>query len=430
MTFILSALLCFAAAGGNYPDRADYLWVTVPDHPDWLYKTGESAKVEIQFYKYGIPRDCTVEYKLADDMLPADKNGSISLKGGRGTLNMGTRKTPGFRDLQLSTVVDGVKYEHHIKLGFSVDRIQPFTREPGDFVQFWQENVRKAEEFPLTYTRELAPEYCTDKIDCYLVRLMLNPSQSIYGYLFYPKNAVKGGCPVVLCPPGAGIKTIKQPLRHKYYAEQGCIRFETEIHGLDPRIPDDVFAQISAAFNGRENGYLANGIEDRDRYYMKRVYLSLVRCIDLLTSLPEWDGKNVVVQGGSQGGALSLIAAGLDPRVTLCIANHPALSDMAGYSEPGRTGGYPHFNRIPGFFTKEIIDNLAYYDVVNFARHIKAKVYMTWGYNDNTCPPTTSYAVWNVLTCPKEALITPVNEHWTSEATERGHLDWMLKNIK
>lgn len=123
MTFILSALLCFAAAGGNYPDRADYLWVTVPDHSDWLYKTGESAKVEIQFYKYGIPRDCTVEYKLADDMLPADKNGSISLKGGRGTLNMGTRKTPGFRDLQLSTVVDGVKYEHHIKLGFSVDRI-------------------------------------------------------------------------------------------------------------------------------------------------------------------------------------------------------------------------------------------------------------------------------------------------------------------
>ena len=265
MTFILSGLLCFASAGGNYPDRADYLWVTVPDHPDWLYKTGESAKVEIQFYKYGIPRDCTVEYKLADDMLPADKNGSISLKGGRGTLNMGTRKTPGFRDLQLSTVVDGVKYEHHIKLGFSVDRIQPFTREPGDFVQFWQDNVRMAEEFPLTYTRELAPEYCTDKIDCYLVRLMLNSSQSIYGYLFYPKNAVKGGCPVVLCPPGAGIKTIKQPLRHKYYAEQGCIRFETEIHGLDPRISDDVFAQISAAFNGRENGYLANGIEDRDR---------------------------------------------------------------------------------------------------------------------------------------------------------------------
>ena len=35
---------------------------------------------------------------------------------------------------------------------------------------------------------------------------------------------------------------------------------------------------------------------------MKRVYLACVRSIDLLTSLPEWDGKNVIVQGGSQGG--------------------------------------------------------------------------------------------------------------------------------
>jgi len=430
MTFILPALLCLSALAGNYPDRADYLWVTVPDHADWLYRAGENAKVEIQFYKYGIPRDCTVEYALADDILEPDRSGTVQLKSGRGTLDIGTRKTPGFRDLRLSTTVDGVKYEHHIKLGFSVDKIMPFTGEPKDFVQFWKDNVAKAEEFPLTYTKELAPEYCTDKIDCYLVRLMLNANQSIFGYLFYPKNAVKGGCPVVLCPPGAGIKTIKQPLRHKYYAEEGCIRFETEIHGIDPRIPEETFSQISAAFNGRENGYLANGIENRDRYYMKRVYLSLVRCIDLLTLLPEWDGKNVVVQGGSQGGALSLIAAGLDPRVTLCIANHPALADMAASSEPGRTGGYPHFDRIPGFFTKEIIDNLAYYDVGTPPRHIKAKVYMTWGYNDNTCPPTTSYAVWNTLTCPKEALITPVNEHWTSEATERGHLDWMLKNIR
>ena len=36
----------------NYPYRSDYLWLTVPDH--WLYKTGEQAKVEVSFYKYGI----------------------------------------------------------------------------------------------------------------------------------------------------------------------------------------------------------------------------------------------------------------------------------------------------------------------------------------------------------------------------------------
>lgn len=57
-------------------------------------------------------------------------------------------------------------------------------------------------------------------------------------------------------------------------------------------------------------------------------------------------------------------------------------------------------------------------------------LYMTWGFNDNTCPPTTSYIVYNVLNCPKEALITPVNEHWTSEDTEYGHLLWIKKHLK
>ena len=89
-------------------------------------------------------------------------------------------------------------------------------------------------------------------------------------------------------------------MRHKYYAEQGCIRFEIEIHGLNPEMSEEEFKEISAAFNGRENGYLSNGLDSRDNYYMKRVYLACVRSIDLLTSLPEWDGKNVIVQGGSQ----------------------------------------------------------------------------------------------------------------------------------
>ncbi len=422
---------CMNISAGNYPDRADYLWLTVPDHANWIYKTGENANIEITFCKYGIPRDAKVDYEIADDMLEADKRGSFNLKNGRAVFNMGSRKTPGFRDLRLSTTVDGKKYSHHVKVGFSVDGIKPFTQEPADFMQFWQKNIQEVEKTPLYYTKELAQEYCTDKVTCYLVKLRINrQGQSIYAYLFYPKNAQKGNCPVVLCPPGAGIKTIKEPLRHKYYAENGCIRMEMEIHGLDPRLSQETFKDISTAFNGKENGYLENGLSNRDNYYMKRVYLSLVKAIDLLTSLPEWDGKNVIVQGGSQGGALSIIAAGLDNRVTQCVVNHPALSDMAAYSEKGRTGGYPHFNKIPGTLTPEKIKTMAYYDVVNFARHVKAETYMTWGYNDNTCPPTTSYAVWNTLSCPKEALLTPINEHWTSEATEYGHMEWILKHLK
>lgn len=414
----------------NYPYRSDYLFVTVPDHANWLYKAGEKATIEVQFYKYGIPRDGVVKYTIANDMLKADHQGSVKLKNGRAKIDMGTRSTPGFRDLRLSVTVDSVTYLHHVKVGFSVDKIRPWTQEPADFTSFWQNSISQMrQQQDLSYTQEPAKEYTTDKIDCYLIKLKIDRNYSLYGYLFLPKNAKSGTCPAVLCPPGAGVKTIKEPLRHKYYAENGFIRLETEIHGLDPRLPQSVFSDVSHAFNGGDTGYLESGIDNRDRYYMHHVYLGLVRCLDLLTSLPQWDGKNLAVQGGSQGGALSIVAAGLDPRVTQCIVNHPALSDMAAYVEPGRTGGYPHFNKMRGLLTPGNIKTMAYYDVVNFARHITCPVYMTWGYNDDTCPPTTSYAVWNTLKCPKESLITPINEHWTSEATEYGHMVWLKKHL-
>lgn len=431
MMIALMAVVTLMAGAENYPYRSDYLWVTVPDHADWLYKTGEKANIEIQFYKYGIPRNGEVTYTVGNDLLETDTKGTVTLKNGRAKINIGTKKTPGFRDVVLTMKLDGQSYTHHVKVGFSPEKIQPFTQEPKDFNTFWQGNLDELAKIPLSYTKEIAKEYCTDKVDCYLAKIPVSRrKQCVYGYLFYPKNAQPGKHPVVLCPPGAGIKTIKEPLRHKYYAENGFIRLEIEIHGLDPRLPKETFYDISRAFNSDPTGYLENGIDNRDRYYMKHVYLALVRCIDLLTSLPEWDGRNVAVQGGSQGGALALVAAGLDKRVNLCVVNHPALSDMAGYTEKGRTGGYPHFNRMTGLYTPSNISTMAYYDVVNFARKVKATTYMTWGYNDNTCPPTTSYAVWNTLNCEKESLITPINEHWTSDATEYGQMVWIKKHLQ
>lgn len=415
----------------NYPYKSDYLWLTVPDHADWLYQAGENAKVEVSFCKYGIPRDGELKYSIGNDMLQPDKHGSVKLKNGRAVINMGTKKTPGFRDMKLSVSLDGKTYEHHIKVGFSVDKIKPYTQEPQDFRSFWQKNVEELKQVPMSYTKELYKDYCTDKIDCYLVKLQIdNMGHSMYGFLFYPKNAQPGKHPVVLCPPGAGIKTIKDPMRNKYYAENGFVRFEVEIHGLDPRISSETFGEISRAFNDRNGGYLANGLENKDIYYMKHVYVGLVRCIDFLTSLPEWDGKNVAVQGGSQGGALAIIAAGLDSRVTQCVANHPALSDMAGYAAKGGTGGYPHFCRQPQILSnKDCLNTLAYFDVVNFARYVKAPTYLTWGYNDVTCPPTTSYAVWNTLKCTKESLLTPINEHWTTTETNRGQMEWIKAHL-
>ena len=439
-------MLCCAtvmATAENYPYRSDYLWLTVPDHADWLYKVGEKAKVDVTFCLYGMPQEVEVIYEIGPDMMPATSSGKVRLKNGRATIDMGTMKKPGFLDLRLTVEGDqttppaaplllrrGNKYQHHVKVGFSPELLKPYTKNPQDFDAFWKANLEEARKEvkseKLIVNSEKVEKYCTDETDMYLLKIKYDKRHSIYAYLSKPKK--EGKYPVVLCPPGAGIKTIKEPMRNLYYAKNGFIRLEMEIHGLNPEMTEEQFKEITTAFD-YENGYLTNGLDDKDNYYMKHVYVACVRAIDYLTSLPDWDGKNVFVQGGSQGGALSLITAGLDPRVTACVANHPALSDMAGYLD-NRAGGYPHFNRLKGMLTPEKVETMAYYDVVNFARRITCPVYLTWGYNDNVCPPTTSYIVWNLITAPKESLITPVNEHWTTNETNYSQMLWLKSKMK
>ena len=410
----------------NYPYRSDYLWLTQPDHADWIYKTGEKAKVEVGFYIYGVPQDLEVAYEIAPDMMPATAKGKVKLKNGRAVINIGTMKKAGFLDLRLTATKGDRKFQHHVKVGFSPEQLKPYTKNPADFDSFWKANIEEARKTPVGVSCKRVEEYSTDEFDCYLLKLKTDKHHSIYGYLTKPKK--EGRYPVVLCPPGAGIKTIKEPMRNTYYARNGFIRLEMEIHGLNPEMTAEQFKEITSAFD-RENGYLTNGLDNRDNYYMKHVYVACVRAIDYLTSLPEWDGRNTFVQGGSQGGALALITAALDTRVTACVANHPALSDMAGYLD-NRAGGYPHFHRLNAMLTPEKVKTLEYYDVVNFARRITCPVFLTWGFNDNTCPPTTSYIVWNMITSPKDSLITPINEHWTTFETNYTQMLWLKEHCK
>ena len=424
----LIVLLCGALLlqAENYPYRSDYLWLTQPDHADWLYKTGEKAKVEVGFYIYGVPQDLEVAYEIAPDMMPATAKGKVKLKNGRAVINIGTMKKAGFLDLRLTATKGDRKFQHHVKVGFSPEQLKPYTKNPADFDSFWKANIEEARKTPVGVSCKRVEEYSTDEFDCYLLKLKTDKHHSIYGYLTKPKK--EGRYPVVLCPPGAGIKTIKEPMRNTYYARNGFIRLEMEIHGLNPEMTAEQFKEITSAFD-RENGYLTNGLDNRDNYYMKHVYVACVRAIDYLTSLPEWDGRNAFVQGGSQGGALALITAALDTRVTACVANHPALSDMAGYLD-NRAGGYPHFHRLNAMLTPEKVKTLEYYDVVNFARRITCPVFLTWGFNDNTCPPTTSYIVWNMITSPKDSLITPINEHWTTFETNYTQMLWLKEHCK
>ena len=126
LSLLLAVIFSISAGAENYPYRSDVLWVTVPDHADWIYETGENPEIEVQLYKYGIPVDnVTVNYELGGDMMPSDSKGSVTLKNGKATIKTGTMDNPGFRDCRLSATVDGTLYNHHIKVGFSPEKIEP-----------------------------------------------------------------------------------------------------------------------------------------------------------------------------------------------------------------------------------------------------------------------------------------------------------------
>lgn len=427
---------CLRGAAQNFQNQSDLQWVAVPSHSDWLYKTGEKAQIEVLLLMHGQPAPgVEITYQTGGDCLPADAEGSVKTNAqGRATIAVKGASKPGFRDTQMQCQLEGRTYRNHLKVGFSPEQIVPYTKVPADFDAYWQQILDEQAKMPLQVIVEDAPEFSNERVICQKVRIRsyrADGQHYVYGYLTKPRQA--GKYPVVVSPPGAGVKPM-DPLKHMFYAEKGnMIRLDLEIHGIDPALSADRYREITQAFGDHfANGYLSNGLQNRDTYYMRKVYASMVRAVDYVTSLPEWDGRNVLVQGNSQGAALSLVLAGLDKRVTAVACAHPALSDMAGYAEKGRTGGYPHFgNKYRDVvLTPQVVETLSYYDVVNFARRITCPVYMTWGYNDNTCPPTTSWAVWNVLTCPKEQYLTPINEHWISTETRYRQMEFLQKHCK
>ena len=54
---------------------------------------------------------------------------------------------------------------------------------------------------------------------------------------------------------------------------------------------------------------------------------------------------------------------------------------------------------------------LSYCDCLNLARWIKCKTVISNCLWDDVCPPSTIFAVYNHLTCPKQMEIYPFHKH-------------------
>ena len=399
--------------------------IVAPDRDNWTYKAGDKVKFTITVLQNGNPlRDVKVNYEIGPEKMNPDKKNSVILPKGTTTIDGGTMKSAGFLRCIATVQVDGQEYRGLATAGFDPLTISPTVEIPADFVKFWDEAKTEAAKIPVDAKMTLMPERCTEKVNVYHVSLQNFRNRSrVYGILCVPRK--EGKYPALLKVPGAGIRP--------YYgdvatAEKGIITLEIGIHGIPVNLDPEVYGDLAA---GALNGYQQFNLDNRDRFYYKRVYLGCVRANDFLVSLPQFDGENLGVSGGSQGGALSIITAALDPRVKYLAAYYPALSDMTGYLK-GRAGGWPHMfdkNNLPYNNIKEKQETIKYYDVVNFARQVKIPGYYSWGFNDETCPPTSMYAAYNVINAPKELYLALETGHWTYPEQREDFNEWMITKL-
>ena len=408
-----------ATAQFSKPRRTYVEYVITTNHPDRNYHTGQQASICIEAYKGGQPLDgVKVYYSTGDEMLPPEQNDSAVFIGGRALLPVGTRTEPGFRACNLRFSVYDKTYKDLVKVAFAPDSIRPYTTMPSDFDRFWQRTLKTAARTPLNPEITPLPKYSNDSIEVSLVRLNVgSDGRHVYGYLTRPRDGRPH--PVLFCPPGAGASRISPTT---YYSEHGFIYLNINIHnGCNPELDDEQYAIAKDA----TEGYNRRGIDSPETFYYRDVYAGCSRCIDFLCSLPDWDGRNVGVTGGSQGGALSIVTAALNPRVTFCSPFYPALCDLMGFTH-GRAGGWPKYYN-GNNENEAAATTLQYYDVVNFARQLKCPVFYSFGYNDDTCSPTSTYAAYNEITAPKTIAVTPTSGHWRFPETNDESVSWMKR---
>lgn len=426
---VLSFLIVssFMAQSQNSPPRRKFVeFIVTPSHGDWNYIKGEPAYLNINANAGGAAlNNVQVDFSAGKDNMKADTSGTVIMHDGRAMVYFGTMDEPGFRYCNIHFKYLGKNYKEKVKVSFSPEKIEPTVEYPGDFMRFWNKERKNSLKVPMNVEVIPQPDLSTDKVAVSLVKIQrVCEGDYFYGYLSEPKK--RGTHPALLVPPGAGIKRIHPNYE---YPENGFITFSIEVHGLNPQCDDSTMKEVRTNL---EN-YLYDGISDKKDYYYKKVYLGCLRANDFLCSLPSFDGRNLGVTGGSQGGALSIVTAGLDKRIRFVSAFYPALCDMTGYLY-GRVGGWPKIFRDKDLHKFPVdIDvakkTLSYYDVVNFARQISVPGFYSYGYNDNTCSPTTVCSALNTIKASKKIVITPSSGHWRFVESNNKSIEWMKMQL-
>lgn len=305
-------------------------------------------------------------------------------------------KNPGFILVALDTGVVNDKGKAVVCRGGAAiepEKIVPGVKKPADFDSFWDGEVAKLRESPLEVVRETpVPDEYLKKYPGYKAYDIeaRRGDLVITGFLFVPENAGEKSVPGVLYFNGASSVTAKFGDAGDLALCGKMLVLNVNFHALPNMVERDKVKE--AEMRKTVKGYRFADCNDREKYYMRKIFLRTVVAADYLAQRKEYNGVDLVAFGGSLGGCQSLVCTSLVPEVKYCFSNATAMCDHFG-REAGHVEGWPHL-----LTEHPESKNVApYFDVVNFATRIKCPIQMSVGFIDTTVSPASTYAAYNTI---------------------------------
>ncbi|MBN2385652.1 MAG: acetylxylan esterase [Anaerolineales bacterium] len=288
----------------------------------------------------------------------------------------------------------------------------PERNEPADFDRFWSQTLDQACSHPLEARFEPV-ETGLALVDFLDVTFNGYGGQPVKGWLALPHG--RSGtlaCVVEYIGYGGGRGL---PYDWLLWSNAGYAHFVMDMRGQGSswRIgaTPDFEPQGSSP---QYPGFMTRGILDPQTYYYRRVFTDAVRAIEAARSHPAVDPGRVAVAGGSQGGGISLAAAGLVPDLAVAMPDVPFLCHYRRATEIVDTHPYREIS----LFCKNhrdkietVFRTLAYFDGVNFATRARASALFSAGLMDDICPPSTVFAAYNHYAGPKQIRTWAYNQH-------------------
>jgi cephalosporin-C deacetylase-like acetyl esterase len=307
-------------------------------------------------------------------------------------------KNPGFSNPQ-----GKADYLAEVGALFSPEKLKIGNKRPDDFEEFWAKQRAELDKVPVTELKKTKLDSGDPKVELYAVEVACSTKRPVTGYLAIPRGAKPKSLPIMVWYLSwwFGDASRAEAIAA---AREGAIGFAATWHGL----PVNQNQSVYNAAKSEPEYEVSTGINDPNTWSYKDVYIRVLRALDYVKSLPEWNGKDLAVQGGSLGGLEATVAAALDPQVTIALIEVCAFCDYDSVSE-GRKRGIPLHSGTPLVAVKAMV----YYDAVHFAPMIKADCYFCTGLADELCPPSSVYALYNLLpkTTKKQMYVNPRTGH-------------------